>query len=118
MKLKRWYEVHPTLIGSDFNRYEIDSREENGKILNVYVKNPCIGMEGCDRCSGPHRPKNRFCSQNLNREPFLPSPNPNVGGIFLFDLESGVRIQGLWYVEKWIQPATRRTAMAVLRKAS
>jgi hypothetical protein len=117
MKLKKWHEVHPTLIGSDFNRFEVFLSEKGGTMLHVYVKNPCIGMEGCDRCSGPHRVRNRLCSQNLNRPRFLPSPDPNMGGMYLFDIISGLRIPGVWFVESWKQPAARRTALAVLVRA-
>ena len=79
---KNWYAIRPSLIGSDYNRYEII--EQDSRNIYAFLKSPCIGMEGCDRCSGPHRKKNKKCSKNLNKQPFIKSPGTFQGGIYLF----------------------------------
>jgi hypothetical protein len=98
LPLKAWKNIEPTLIGSDFNRYEIVKWQSPTTFL-AWVKMPCRGMDGCDRCPGPHRPLNRTCSQNWDRQPQIPQLGPNAPGIVLMELFTGKVWTGLWHVE-------------------
>lgn len=110
-RLKAWSRIRPTLIGSDFNRYEIINYDQNS--FSVYVKNPQIGMEGCDRCAGPHRPKNKTCSKNREKEPYIPSP---AVGIYLFNLLNGQQLPATWQLQNLYKPDGRKSGIAQLVK--
>tara|TARA_B110000305_G_scaffold239314_1_gene306748 strand:- start:727 stop:1077 length:351 start_codon:yes stop_codon:yes gene_type:complete len=110
-RLKTWQKIHPTLIGSDYNRYEIIKYESN--TFSVYVKNPQIGMEGCDRCAGPHRIKNKTCSKTRNKEPHIPGP---AVGIYLYNLLNGQRLPATWQLQNLYKPDGRKSGIAELVK--
>ena len=111
--LKPWSLIDPTLIGSDFNRYEVIKWHSHTS-FTAWVKNPCKGMDGCDRCPGPHRPTNQACSQNNDRVPNVPSPGPDTGGIFLTELFTGRTWPGLWQITSQKQPRGRRSGIVCI----
>lgn len=111
IRLKAWKNIDPTLIGSDFNRYEIVKWQSPSSFV-AWVKMPCLGMDACDRCAGPHRPKNRLCSQNWNRPPQLPSNRGN--GIVLMELHTGVVWTGVWRVEMLFESLGRKSGTALV----
>lgn len=112
-ELPHWYKIQPTFIGSNYDRYQIIKNENNVRLW-VFVKMPCAGMDGCDRCAGPHRKGNKNCSKNLHRPPFINSPTNNQGGIFLFSLFSGQKVKGLWIVSEQNTVEGKRSAIACL----
>lgn len=109
--LKEWKNIDPNLIGSDYNRYEI-VKWQNETSFVAWVKMPCKGMDGCDRCAGPHRPKNRQCSQNWNRPPNLPTCQSS--GIVLMELHTNKVWSGIWNVQSIIEPLGRKSGIAIL----
>ena len=110
-KVKKWCNIDPTLIGSDYNRFEIINND-NPDALVVFVKMPDTTMNlSCDRCAGPHRKHNFMCSLNNGNTEYLPSPTN--GSIYLFDLYTHERIPGNFLLE--FQTTNRRkSAIAVL----
>lgn len=111
-KVKKWCNITPTLIGSDYNRFEIIS-EENAQAIVVHVKKPDFTMGlSCDKCPGPHNNKNFFCS--LNNGNTNPLPSPGNERIYLFELFTGRALPGSYLLE--IQPTTkvRKSCIAVL----
>ena len=109
--VKKWSNITPTLLGSDYNRYEISIQAE-GRLF-VYVKMPSKGMHGCDRCAGPHKPTNKWCSKTRRSRPNIPAPI-NHQGIYLYDLNSGDRLPGVWKVQNWKQKMGQVSAVAEL----
>lgn len=116
IKVKKWYSISPTIIGSDYNRYEIISVD--GDSFIAHVKSPCIGMEGCDRCNGPHRIKNRFCSKTIGQVSNIPQPSSSSGGIYLFFLDIGSRINGIWQAIEWKQKPGCRSGLAHFKRVA
>lgn len=113
IKIPHWNKIEPEIIGSNFNRYQIIKKLSPTKFI-AFVKMPCSGMDGCDRCAGPHRKGNKNCSKNLRRPPYLLEPPKNYGGIFLYDIFSGVRFKGIWVVENEKKKETSCSALATL----
>lgn len=94
----KWSKITPTLIGSDYNRYEITSSSEG--LLHVLVKRPSKGMSQCDRCPGPHSKKNLPCSQNRDREAYIEGPGHDMAGIYLYELYTMQQLPGRWEIEE------------------
>jgi hypothetical protein len=113
IKVPHWYKIVPEIIGSNYNRFQI-IKKVSATEYTVFVKMPCSGMDGCDRCSGPHRKGNKKCSKNLRRPPYISGPPKNYGGIFLYDIFSGVRLNGIWVVENERRKDNSRSALATL----
>jgi hypothetical protein len=111
---KKWYAIRPSLIGSDYNRYEIF--KQNSRNIFAFLKTPCIGMEGCDRCSGPHRARNKKCSKNLNKAPFIKGPGNFKGGIYLFFLDTQQQKDGIWEIVSLNKKSHQRSGIIHLRK--
>jgi len=112
LPLKKWYNIHPTLIGSDFVRYEVISLKDN--VLTAYAKRPRSDMEFCDSCPGPHSKRNKTCSQNISRTPYIPAPAQ--GGIFLFELYTKKNLPGIWVLDQENKPVSRKSAVVVLSR--
>jgi hypothetical protein len=112
-KFPNWYKIQPSLLGSNYHRYQL-LKGSTSECLLVYVKLPCNGMDGCDACAGPHRKKNKQCSKNLLREPYILSPTDNEGGIYLFELHTGFQQPGRWQIESWRRHPNNRVAIASL----
>jgi hypothetical protein len=113
-KILNWFKIQPTLLGSNYHRYEVYSYTKD--TLHVFVKMPAIGMEGCDRCAGPHRKKNKRCSKTRGIEPFIPSPPSNEGGIYLYELDTEFKIPGKWEITSWDHRNNSRSALAILER--
>ena len=110
--LKRWHNIHPTLIGSNYVRYEIITLQNNE--LTAYAKRPRSDMEFCDGCPGPHSKRNKTCSQNVPRTPYIPTPSS--GGIYLFELYTQQQLPGIWQLDQENNPAPRKSGIAVLSR--
>lgn len=109
--IKAWKNIDPTLIGSDYNRYEI-VKWQNPTQFVAWMKSPCKNMDACDRCSGPHRIRNRECSQNWARPPRLPA---NVGHcIVLMELHTGLVWSGTWEIESLFEQLNRKSGIVLL----
>lgn len=112
LPLRKWNDIRPTLIGSDFVRYEIISLKDD--ILLAYAKRPRSDMDFCDGCPGPHSKRNRMCSQNNARKPFIPTPSN--GGIFLFELYTQTQLKGVWQLEQENNPPPRKSGIVILSR--
>ncbi len=112
-----WRALRPSLIDSDFCRYELRNRRATTvqDRMAVFVKLPDTHMEeiNCDSCEGPHSLRIALCTGN-QLEPetsfILQGGQPPEGGVFLYNLYTRTKLPGIYVVDDLVLRGKTGTA--------